>query len=72
VHDEAGEHLGTDLVQLEVEAGDDAEIAAAAADRPEELGIFSCTRPPAATVWGDDVDADKAVDGEPVLRDSQP
>ena len=39
--DEAGEDLRADLVQLEVEASDDAEIAAAAADRPEEVRVLT-------------------------------
>ena len=34
-----------DLVQAEQERGDDAEVAAAAAERPEEVGVLVGVRP---------------------------
>ena len=38
--DEAAEH-GRDRVRPEGEAGDDAEVAAAAPERPEEVGMLA-------------------------------
>ena len=39
VDDEAGVHLGADRMQLELERRDDAEVAAAAAQGPEQIGL---------------------------------
>ena len=46
--DEAGEDLRADRVQPELERRDDAEIAAAAADRPEQVGVLRLARAHAA------------------------
>ena len=40
VDDQAAQHVGADGVESELEAGDDAEVAAAAAERPEEVGVL--------------------------------
>ena len=39
MHDQPRQHLRADRMELELEAGDDAEVAAAAANRPEEIGL---------------------------------
>ena len=39
--DQPGEHLGPDRVQPELERRDDAEVAAAAADRPEQVRVLA-------------------------------
>jgi hypothetical protein len=44
---------GTDLVQAEAEPGDDAEVAAAAPQRPEQLGVLIVVGGADLTVGGD-------------------
>ena len=46
---------------------DDAEVAAAAAQRPEQIGVFSRVRHSELTVSGHDIGRDHVVDGETVL-----
>ncbi len=57
MHDQAGQHLGADRVEPELERGHDAEIAAAAADRPEQVGMFARARMAQLAVGGDHVGA---------------
>ena len=40
VHEHPAEHDRSDRVQLKGELGDDAEVAAAAAQRPEQVGVL--------------------------------
>ncbi len=47
---------GADLVQPEGEAGDDAEVAATAAQRPEQIRVLGPVRRPDPSVRGDDLD----------------
>jgi hypothetical protein len=54
-------------VQLELERGDDAEVAAAAAQAPEELGLRALAGVHEAPVGGHDIGADKVVEREAVL-----
>jgi hypothetical protein len=68
---EAREQLGPDRPRLEFEAGDDAEVAAAAAQRPEEVGVLVRRRAQPRTRCGDDLGRDQIVDGQPV-RPRQP
>ena len=58
-----------DRVELEDEAGDDAEVAAAAADRPEQVGVAILAGDDDPAVGGDDLDRDEAVDRQAVLAD---
>ena len=67
VDDEAGEDLRPELVQLELEAGHHAEVAAAAADRPEEIGVLGGAGAAQAAVGGDDVGGEQVVDGHAEL-----
>jgi hypothetical protein len=50
----------TDLVQSELELGDDAEVAAAA-NRPEQVGVFGRDGVPGLAVRGDHLCADEVV-----------
>ncbi len=54
-------------MELELELGDDAEVPAAAAQPPVELGVLALARVDEPTVGGDDVGADEVVAREPVL-----
>ena len=54
-------------MQSEPERGDDAEVAAAAAQRPEQIGVLVGGRPDDAALGGDHVGGKQVVDGEPVL-----
>ena len=56
-----------DRVQPELEAGHDAEVAAAAANRPEQVGMLGLAGGQQAAVRGDDVDRHEGIDGHPVL-----
>jgi hypothetical protein len=79
--DEAGDHLGggrqqqpapDDLgqrVQADLEAGDDAEVAAAAADGPEQLRMRLVIHAQELAVGGHHLGGQQVVDGQPVLAD---
>jgi hypothetical protein len=54
-------------VQLELERGDDPEVPAAAAKRPEELGVVLVVDCPEPAVRGHQLDRGDAVRGEPEL-----
>jgi hypothetical protein len=54
----------TDRLEPKLERGDDAEVAAAAADRPEEGGVLIRRRPLDASVGGDDLGRDEIVRAE--------
>ena len=56
-----------DRVQLEAERGDDAEVAAAAAQRPEEIGVLLLVRRDEAAVGEHDVGLEQIVDGQAEL-----
>lgn len=65
--DDAGRDEGPDLVQEEAEAGDGAEVAATAAQSPEEISVLVRPGPPQLPVGGHDVDLLQVVDGPPKL-----
>ena len=77
--DEAGDRVGrrrqeqhsavgvAELVEVVLEAGHDADIAAAAADRPEEVGLRARVDAAELAVGRDDVRGDDRVDREAVL-----
>ena len=52
-----------DLMQPERELGDDAEVGAGAADRPEQLGVLVAAGGADLAVGGDDLDLLEVVDG---------
>ncbi len=56
-HDVAADDLPLHRVQAELEARDDAEVAAAAADRPVEVRVLVGARMPELAVGRHDVDA---------------
>ena len=65
--DGPGHHGRADGVEREPERGDDAEVAAAASQRPEQIGVFVGGRPDDAALGGDHLGGKQVVDGEPVL-----
>ncbi len=60
--DEAALHHRPDLVQPEREAGDDAQVRAGAAHRPEEVGVLVAARPADPPVGRHDLDLEQVVD----------
>ena len=62
IDDQAGVHLGADRMEQELERGDDAEVAAAAAQRPEQVGLGVARDDVARAVGGDDGRAAQVVD----------
>jgi hypothetical protein len=67
VDDEAGEHLRSERMQGELERAHDAEVAAAAAQRPEQVGVLGGRRPDEPAVRRDDRRCDEVVAGQAVL-----
>ena len=55
-----------DRHEVELQLGDDPEVALAAAQRPEQLGVADGVDPPDRAVGGDDLGAAHVVGGEPV------
>ena len=79
LRDEAGDHVRgrgeteqaaencVDRVEPVLQARDDAEVAAAATQRPEQLRLALHIHPAQPPVRGDDLRCEQVVDGEPVL-----
>jgi hypothetical protein len=67
VHDQAGKHLGADLVDLELERRHHAEVAAAAADGPEQVAVLVRVGGELVACGRDHRGRDEVVDREPVL-----
>src|SRR3546814_4138277 len=65
--DGPGQNGGPDGVQAELERGDHAEVAAAAPQRPKQVGVLVLGRPQQLAVGGHDVDGEEVVDREAVL-----
>ena len=66
-HERVGD-LGADRMQEELERGDDAEVAAAAAQRPEQVRVLVQRTPgPCSPVGGHQLGGDQVVAGEAVL-----
>src|SRR5205085_3292652 len=59
IDDEAAEDL-LHRIQIELEGGDDAEVAAAAADSPEQIGLILLVDPSQQTVGSHDLGGSKA------------
>ncbi len=70
--DRSGHDGGADWVQREPERADDAEVPAAASQRPEEVGVVVGRRPHDVARRGDHLGLDEVVDGEPVLAHEPP
>jgi hypothetical protein len=64
VNYKARQYLWSELVKLEFEGGDDSEIAAAAAERPEQIRVFFRGRMHQVAVRRDHVGRKKIVDGQ--------
>ena len=56
------EHVGPERVQAQLERRDDAEVAAAAAQRPVQVGVLVGARAHAAAVGQHDLGGDEVVD----------
>jgi hypothetical protein len=67
VEDESHHHLGADRVELEGEAGDDAEVPAAAAQSPEQVGVGAGVDLQHLAAGGDQLGADQIVAAHAVL-----
>jgi len=57
---------GVDRMQLELEGRSDAEIAAAASDRPEQVVVLGLAGPHWSAIGGDQVGREEVVNGQPV------
>ena len=67
IEDGAGGHGRADRVQVELEGGDDAEVAASAAQAPEEVGVLRRARGEDLAVGGDHLGRAQVVAGQAVL-----
>ena len=65
--DGPGHHGRAEGMQSEPERGDNAEVAAAASQRPEQIGVFVGGRQEDAALGGDHLGGEEVVDDEPVL-----
>ena len=54
-------------MEAKLELGDDPEVAATAAQAPEELGLFGLAGLDEVALGGDQIDRDELVDRQPVL-----
>ena len=63
---------GVERMEREPEPGRDAEVAAAAADRPEQVGLVLGVHAVELAVGGHDLGGQQAVDREAVLADEVP
>ena len=66
VQDERGGHVGAEGVEIELQGGDHAETAAAAADGPEQVGVLVAAGGADHAVGGDDLDRAQVVAAEAV------
>ena len=66
--DEAARHSGPDRMEAVLEPGDDAEVAASAAQGPEQIGVLLLAGRQDGSVGCHELDGDEVVDGQPVLR----
>ena len=64
--DESRQDIAVEFVQLQVESCHDAEVPAAAADCPEEVGLVVCADVTDLAVRRDDFGADEVIDCQPV------
>ena len=66
-HEQRAAEDHPDRIEAELEAGHDAEVAAAAADGPEQVGVLLLARGDEPALGGDDLDRDERIDGQAVL-----
>ena len=66
IQDERGRHVGAEGVEIELQRRDHAETAAAAADRPEQVGVLVAAGGADHAVGGDDLDRAQVVAAETV------
>src|SRR5262249_61891913 len=64
--DGSSQNGGPDGVEAELERGDHAEVATAASQRPEQVGVLVLGRPQELAVGRNDVDGEEVVDREAV------
>jgi hypothetical protein len=69
-HHQPGEHGRAERVQAELEFGDEAEVAAAAADAPEQVGVLTLAGAHDPPVGQHHLGRDEVVAGQAVLRRS--
>ena len=67
--DRSAEEDHADRIEPVLEAGDDAEVPAAAPNRPEQVGVLGLAGDPQAPVGGHDLDRDACIDRQAVLAD---
>src|SRR5262249_52700913 len=67
-----GRYGGPDGMEAELERGDNAEVAAAASQRPEQVGVRILGRPQQLAVGRYDVDGEEVVHREAVLAHQPP
>ena len=67
VEDRPGEHDRPDRMQAILERRDDAEVTAAAAHSPEQIGVLVLAGGDQLAIRGDEVDGEQVVDRRPVL-----
>ena len=67
VEERAAEHDRADLVQPVLEGDDDAEVAGASAQAPEEVRVLGLGRGHESPVSGDEIDGEQIVDRQTVL-----
>ena len=72
MHHHAADNGGPDRVQLVLEGGDDAEVAAAAADGPEEIGMLGRAGVNRVAVREDEIGAEQVVDRHAVTPAEPP
>ena len=67
MRDEPRKHLRTDLMKLEFESGDDAEIPSAAAKSPEQIRLFGGAHAPQHAIGSYDIGRQEVVDRQAEL-----
>jgi len=67
-HHQPGEHARAERVQAELKLGDDAEVAAAAADAPEQVGVLTLAGAHDPPVGQHHLGRNEVVAGQAVLR----
>ena len=67
INNQARHHLWAEWLQGKLEGRDDAEIAAAAAQRPKQIRVVLLARFNPTTIGGDDVGGHEIVDGQTEL-----
>ena len=72
IHEHPRDQLGAQRVRLELELGHDAEVAPAAAQRPEQVCVLVAACPAGLAVGGHDLGRVEAVDRQPMAAHQPP